>query len=84
MKEFSRKTMCVKLTCTCVNQNYFDEHFISYYDFLTCELIKSKSRGSYVKKFYKLKPYDYFDKHGCGDDLYCELPFFVCASRIYW
>lgn len=83
MKEFRTKEMSIKVRCACVNDDYFDLHYRDYYDYLTYELIKSESRGSYVKSFYKLKTFESVANFGIDEDLYCELPFFVCASRIY-
>ena len=83
MKECRRKTMSIELYVTCVNDDYFDIHYRDYYDFISYEIKKSKLYGSYDKTFYKLKPIDFFIKSGLDEDLYFELPFYVCASKIY-
>ena len=83
MKNCRRKTMSIALSFTCVNDDYFDIHYREYYEFLSCDVKKSKLYGSYVKVFYKLKSYETLVNLGISEDLICELPFFVCASKIY-
>lgn len=75
--------MDIKLWFTCVNDDYFENHYRAYYEFLSYDVKTSKLHGSYLKTFYKLRPYEAI-VHSCLDkDLYCELPFFVCTSKIY-
>lgn len=83
MKECIKKTMSIELYVTCVNDDYFDIYYRDYYDFIYYETKISKLYGSYVRTFYKLKPIDFFINSGLDVDLYTELPFYVCASKIY-
>lgn len=83
MENFRRKTMSIELCFTCVNDEYFDTHYRYYYEYLSCEVKKSKLYGSYSKTFYKLRPYEFIVDSCLDKDLYCKLPFFVCASKIY-
>ena len=83
MENFRTKEISVKLCCTCINEDYFSTHYRRYYEYLSFETKKNKLYGTYVKSFYKLRPYEFFVETGLSDDLYCELPFFVCASKIY-
>lgn len=83
MKECRRKTMSIELCFTCVNDDYFDTHYRVYYEYLSCDVKRSKLYGKYLKTFYKLRPYEFIVQTGLDKDLYCELPFFVCASKIY-
>ena len=83
MKESRKKIMSIELYVTCVNDDYFDIHYSDYYYFISYEIKKSKLYGPYVKTFYKLKPIDFFMNSGLDVNLYRELPFYVCVSKIY-
>lgn len=83
MEKFRTKTMRVKISCTCINQEYFDSHFREYYNFLSCEISPSKRHGYYNKRFYKIKSLQVLNSSGLDMDRYFDLPIFVCASEIY-
>ena len=83
MKECIRKTMSIELCFTCVNDEYFDIHYRDYYEYLSCDVKRSKLYGKYLKTFFKLRPYESIVDSCLDKDLYSELPFFVCASKIY-
>lgn len=83
MENLRRETMSVKLSCVCVSNEYFYKHFSKYYDLLTYEVVKSKEHGSYINVFYKEKSFDFFENADVDEQLYYELPYIICASKIY-
>lgn len=83
MEKFRTKTMRVKISCTCVNSEYFDSHLREYYNFLTCDTCSSKRYGYYSKVFYKIESLPVLKSLGLDMDLYDDLPLFVCVSEIY-
>lgn len=83
MKEFRTKTMRVKISCTCVNSEYFDTHFRNYYNFVSCEIASSKTHGYYNKRFYKIRSLNDLNSSGLDMDRYFNLPIFICTSEIY-
>lgn len=83
MEEFRTKTMSVKISCTCVNDEYFDTHFRNYYNFVTCQIGVSKKHGYYNMRFYKIKSLQVLNSSGLDMNRYFDLPIFVCASEIY-
>lgn len=83
MEQFRLKTMSVKLTFTCVNDDYFDVHFRNYYDYLDFDIRKSKFHGNYCITFYKLKSLSDIMALELDTDFYYKLPCFICASEIY-
>ena len=83
MEKFRTKEMSVKLNCTCVNKEYFENTYREYYEFLSCSIVNSKTHGFYVKTFYKLKPLPLIIPSSFDVVSYSNLPIFVCASKIY-
>lgn len=83
MEKFKREIMSIKLSCVCVSYRYFEKHFSKYYELLSYDVVKSKEHGPYMKVFYKLKSFDFFIKSNIDKDIYYELPYFICASKIY-
>ncbi len=84
MKQFRKKTLSLKLYCTCVNDDYFDIHLLNYYDFLGFKLAESKVHGVYSKAFYRLKNFTDIKALGLDENFYFnELPPYICVSNIY-
>ena len=83
MEKFRREPMRIELYFTCVSEKYFYDNLRDYYDFLSCEFVRSKEHGSYSKDFYKLKVFNSVINSGLDMDYYYTLPCFVCASKIY-
>lgn len=83
MKKFRTKEMSVKLTCTCVSNEYFTNNLRDYYEFLSCDFFESKTHGSYRKTFYKLRSFSELTDFGFDAIKYSEMPYYICASRIY-
>ena len=83
MEKFKREMMSIELYFACVNEEYFDDNLLEYYDFLHFELCKSKPNFFYEKNFYKLKVPSSIIALGLDMDFYRELPCFICTSEIY-
>ena len=83
MEKFRTKTMSVKLICTCMNQEYFDNNYREYYEFITCDIASSKIHGYYNKRYYKIRSLKSLNSSGLDMDCYFNLPIFICTSKIY-
>lgn len=83
MEKFKKETMSVELYFTCVSEEYFNDNFREYYEFLSCKFVRSKEHGSYFKNFYKLKDFNSVIDSGLDMDFYYTLPCFICVSEIY-
>ena len=83
MEKFRTKEMSVKINCTLMNKEYFENNYREYYEFVSCEISKSKRHGYYNKRFYKIKSLRVLNSLGLDMDCYFNLPIFVCASEIY-
>lgn len=83
MEKFKREMMSIEILFTCVNDDYFDDHFRDYYDYLYFDFSKSEVHGVYRRMFYKLKSLSYILYLGLDKNIYLKLPSFVCASEIY-
>lgn len=83
MEKFKRQPMSIELYFTCVSEKYFYDNLREYYDFLSCEFVRPKGHGSYIKNFYKLKVFNSVINTGIDMDFYYTLPCFVCVSKIY-
>lgn len=83
MKQFRTKEMSVKLSFTCVSNEYFANNLRDYYVYFSSELCESKVHGFYFKTFYKLHSYSEFVVLGFDTNKYSELPAYICVSKIY-
>lgn len=83
MEKFRTKKMSVKINCTLMNEEYFDNNYREYYEFLSCEIAVSKTHGFYAKKFYKLKSVPLIIPSTFDLKLHANLPIFICTSKIY-
>ena len=83
MKQFSKKTMSVKFYFTCINEDYFNNHYRAYYDFMAFASSRSKAHGFYVKSYFKIKTMSDILSLGLDKKTYYELPTYVCSSVIY-
>lgn len=83
MEKFRKEMMSIELYFACVNEEYFEDNFREYYDFLHFELSNSEAHGLHGKYFYKLKSPSSIIALGLDMDFYRELPCFICASEIY-
>lgn len=83
MEKFRREPMRVELYVTCISEKYFFDNLREYYEFLSCNFVRSKQHGSYFKNFYKLKVFNSVIDRGLDMDLYYTLPNFICVSEIY-
>ena len=83
MEKFRKKMMSVEFHFTCVNEEYFQNNLIKYYDFLNFKMYNSKVHGIYGKYFYKLKTVTDILYLGLDKSFYLGLPWFVCSSKIY-
>ena len=81
MEEFRREKISIELYFTCVSEEYFYNNLREYYDFLSCELVKSNEHGFYSKCFYKLKVFNSVINNGLDMDYYYRLPCFVCTYK---
>lgn len=83
MRNFRTKKVSLKMECTCVEINYFKEHYSDYYEFLGCDVCESKIHGFYLKEFYKRKSIVLCNTERLDLSSYEGLPRFVCASILY-
>lgn len=83
MEKFRREMMSVEVLFTCVNDDYFDDHFRDYYDYLGFDISKSEVHGVYGRYFYKLKSTSDIVALRLDMNFYYRLPSFICKSEIY-